>query len=445
MFELELSKFSLLKRLVTSDKLRILLMLSTPRTRSTALQIACAQAVEIDVQISAPFSNQQYGPISFYHDNKSLVSGVDLRPFEVGCNKIYEQYLATSNKHNGSVTGILAYEALSRLLDTEISQLLQLTREVIIPIRDPYRQFVSFLVQYFHDYFTGASSDRYLKASQVLNLISTLKNKTAEQCDLLWDEYITKEGVAKTLNKPPENVKGEDIITVLNQMIPFVNSELDIIWTNLDHCLDILSKPEYYQKNNVVIVDGEDFVDHSSEMLNNICHKLKLSYSNKMTDDWQKSSGNNFKSGHPTKDRLMGWSAPAKESSSIHKNNDSVDITPKAEDFPVELHGTLNKAWNIYRKCLIRPEFIHVLQPQISSVPNIEESKKSETEKLPDSTDKLIPPSSAQLVIAARMEYAPNGNDIKRKGNDPTTKDNVQESSMELRSGKRMRYPGKPQ
>lgn len=443
MYYLQISKYNLLKRLVELKSLRIILMLSTPRTRSTALQIACSEAVEIDTQISAPFSNQEYGPISFYHDNKLLAEGKDIRPFEVGCQKIFEQYIAVSARHNKSVTGVLTYEALSRLLDDEIRKLLELTHEVIIPIRDPYLQFASFLVQYFHDYFTGTS--KYLKASQALQLISALKQKSAKECDLLWDEYITKEAVAKTLSKSPETVTGEDILIVLNQMIAFVNNELDIIWTNLDHCLEILFEPQYRQEHTVVIVDGEHLLENTSEILNNICQKLRLSYSNKMTNDWGKCSGSYFNSGHPAKDRLMGWSAPAKGSSSFHKNNDSVDIIPKIEDFPVELQNTLMKAWNIYKKCLIRPEFIRTAQPPIIPVPTKDESKKSDLEKLPDLPVKPIEPSAAQLLIAARSEYAPSERDKKRKDNEPVTNDNAEDSSVELLTDKRPRYPVKNQ
>lgn len=438
MISLQISKYNLLKKLVESNQLQLFLMLSTPRTRSTALQIACAQTKEIDMQISAPFSNQAYGPISFYHDNNTLVPGKDLRQFETGCEKIYDTYAKVDKRNKRSATGLLVYEALSRLLDAEMHQLLQLTRHVIIPIRDPYLQFASFLVQYFHDYFTG-DSNKYLKSSQVFNLLKTLKEKSARECDLLWDEYIRKEAVAKILNKTPETVKGEDILTVLNKMIAFIISELDIIWLNLEHCLRVLFKSQSYKSHTIVIVDGENLVQQPQEVLRNICEQLQLSFGERMASQWKKSSGNKFRSGHPTNDRLLGWSAPAKESTGIHKDNDSIDIAPRLEDFPKEMHGLLKKAWVIYQNCLSRPELIRVPRLQTpSATSNADLIKELKTETLSGKTDQSFTLSSAQLIIQARKEYAPT---VNRKGKKNKRKEDESGFHMELRSSKHVRHP----
>ena len=91
-----------LKKLLESGKVKLLLMGSTPRKRTTALQLTLAQAPEVAGQINAPLSNEPRPVQFFYHDNTTLKAGTDLRTFDSACDKIIATATELLEKNAGS-------------------------------------------------------------------------------------------------------------------------------------------------------------------------------------------------------------------------------------------------------------------------------------------------------------------------------------------------------
>lgn len=131
--------FDELNQLVKDGKIKFTVLVSLPRSNSTAFELALQQAFEDDdIQLGSPWHSKKFD----LDDNHE---------FDLGCQRIYDEVMKAINTPRKSPISILIKSHASHLETNEFARLLSLSNEFGFSYRDPYSQFQSMITRMGND------------------------------------------------------------------------------------------------------------------------------------------------------------------------------------------------------------------------------------------------------------------------------------------------------
>lgn len=241
-----------------------------------------------------------------------------------------------------------------------MEKLVSICNNIIMPIRDPNAQAASFLMQIFYKNFFKTPKGA-INSSDFLYLVSILDCPSigsASELALL-DETINPAYIATCLKKSLSDlVLPNDYFIVYQAVIAEAIRCLDILYSNLEFFLDHNIVSGVYSKN-IIIIDTDLLMKNQEVILKLAIGRLEgVTYSHNDMFNWSKSCGDNYHSGHPKSSQTNTWSAPARNSTRLCEDNDSLTKQHPVQDFPYNLQALLEKANKIHTKCSKQPGLV---------------------------------------------------------------------------------------
>lgn len=333
-----------LKNLIETNQLKLHFVLSLPRTRSNAITLALTQAEEIQGQLSVPFFNhirfEQGGNVVIPYDADTDTD--QIRTFEQGCSKILARVKTLMTENTRRPVGLIINEHLCFITKNEMPLLLKLTNNIVITIRDPRDQFLSFLTRIVQDRLYDGSPDEKLQpldALKMLNMQDTTQN----------EGIYSKAKIRQILQKHESDLlTSNDILTARDNEVDQIKQTLAVCWGNLKKHLKLLLNQQAEGLLNLVIVESDHFIKNVNTELLSLIKQLKgISFNSAMQNSWQKGTGENYhcsmiKAGFLPNNSV--WNEPVKNSRGFTNEHDAIKIRAEITDFPVSLQEILIEA-----------------------------------------------------------------------------------------------------
>ncbi len=351
-----------LKALVDHHKLVIYTLLANPRTRSTAFYHAMKSMPDIDGGINEPFSTHDRGGVHYDFNRAEEVRKI--RTFEDVCKNIYsvvEEILKTKQ-----VARVWLHDHFYEILNDEMHHLLTLSRNVIVCIRDPRLQFLSFLIRVSNDKLaTYRQSD--LTREEVIRLFYKKEEGVSPEALLAFVDnekmLISKTQLMRTINAEDQSVElATALMLSMETVLEYVQKEMDIMVKNTQFYLDLFKRYQEKSALNYAIVDAERLVDEtkSQSVLQAATAQLDdLMFSENMINNWsQEDKVSMCWILENTQTPLdNAWNGPARTSTQFTTQHDVSGCLPLAvEQFPQAIQGVLRDALQLYHDCLTMSE-----------------------------------------------------------------------------------------
>jgi hypothetical protein len=347
-----------LKALVDGQQLMIYTLLANPRTRSTAFYHAMKSMSDIDGGVNEPFSTHDRGGI--YHHFDAAQTSRSIRNFDQVCQNIYsvvEKILAVK-----PVARVWIHDHLYEILHHEMHDLLALSKNVVVCIRDPKRQFLSFLVRVANDKLaTYRQSD--LSRDDVMQLFHEKEKGTSpkELLAYVMDKNIrvSMKQIAKSLHQDEQALPPEELLILgMEAVLTYVQDEVSIMVENTQFYLDFFKQYQCHSSLNYVVVDTEMLVDGAKApaVLKAVTDQLHgLRFSNDIIDDWSQDEKISMcwilENTQTPLDNA--WNGPARTSTKFTTQHDVSGQEPlDRQAFPKAMHAILADAEKLYQRCL---------------------------------------------------------------------------------------------
>lgn len=351
-----------LKELVDTEKLLINCVIGNPRTRSNAVYHAMITDRKIDGGVLEPFSTSDREGIRY-----DFIQGErKIRGFDEVCEKIYEIVVKIlKNKANAT---IWLHDLFYEILDEELHLLLTLTNNILICVRNPQKQVLSFLIRVAND---RLATDRKcdLNREDVIKLFSKMKKNVSptEIFNYVKKEKIkiSKSQILKTINKKEFEIDfPKALLTAMESVLQYVQKEMQVVLQNTKKHLSTLYEYKKMGKTNFVIIDTDELVKHPENFLTQIATTLSnITFCKEMIEDWGFQKNEKISKSwiiqNTNTPEDNAWNGPATKSTSFTFENDaSGKELLEVNQFHDSLQLVLNDLIILYNYCLTRPEVI---------------------------------------------------------------------------------------
>ncbi len=334
----------------------IILELSLPRSHSTAWQIALAQADNVD-QLNEPSYHADW--ICRPCDAAAPLPGT--RPSSEYFRKINER-LTELKKENPRPT--LIVNDLSNALSLyELNQMLKLTKNVCITMRDPIANAHSLLTRFINDTLS-APGEKNISPEEALKLANTTAFTKQQIIELIDSKKINPEHIllSACLDKNAE-LTSEILVKAISNTVKIVSNDcFNICWENLKKQLDLIRT---FPDTKIIIINGDDLIKNPESIMEQSSKAFGLSYTSKMIDHWEKATGDNFHccvTANMPQEYIKNnaWLGPVRNSSKIEKKDSGMPSGLTLESFPLAMHAAIREAQKIFNEMTNSAELLHI-------------------------------------------------------------------------------------
>lgn len=277
---------------VQNQKVKFYFILSVERSYSTTLQLALAQSPEIHRQINLPFNN--YSGLELTDDNI---------PITTVLQRIHNVVTPLMNSDNK--IRVLIHEHFDCLpCDNHLKLLLQLSTNFVCCVRNPKIQFLSCILVSMNDLFLHENSIRdnnLFSYQNLILLLKTFKYDISNFDGVMYDIINKQKIVTRDLStiyqllKPNNNhIYSISLQDIFREFLNVCQKDLEFSWAQASYILQHL-KDIPGNSANVIVIDGESFVQHPTKTLKYITEQFSdISFSHDMINNWHKFTGKDF-------------------------------------------------------------------------------------------------------------------------------------------------------
>jgi hypothetical protein len=342
---------------IEQENLKIYFILSIARSNSTTLQLALAQAPEIDRQINLPFNN---------YIHLDAENPIDAETIAQRINVVVEPLLTGNRKIR-----VIIHEHFDTLVcDDHLSLLKKFSSDFVFCFRNPRMQFFSTILVYMNELFVAKDAMHeinWFSYGDLLFLLRLLKEQPGNfdhEMDLLLKqkkivldelqeirERLLKDGLVVQVED--QNELPTSVEAVFREFLSLCSRNLDYSWSQAANVLDFLKSSPGHDAN-IIMVDGERFLQDPANTLLYVTGKLAdVSYTPDMVNDWKKFTGKDFVCYISQNLEMSGsnlWNGESQNSRRIKVRNKPASNDRLLEDHLLddEFQKVLDKALLIY-------------------------------------------------------------------------------------------------
>jgi len=353
-----MTEYKILKEFLDEKKLKLNFILSLPRTRSTALQLALSQSPEINGQINLPINSGNFSrphdPNFLFGDFRDSIQDVSYEEISCRINQVIQPLI----KEEGSAN-VIVHDHLNFLASKHLPFLLELSENFILCIRHPKVQFLSYIIRMVNEFFLEEDileNSKCFSSQDIIELLTIYSHHPSQLEERIYQ--VIKNNEIKIHDK--NNIwyrftKCEDYHNIsLNDLfikiIHYIQKELEVSWDNAINTFNFLRTGK---KNiNIVPVDGDVFAKNSLQVINSIASKINIvPPSITQLNNWSKFTGKNFKCYMSDNPDNSSWNGFSRNSQTISTSNDAVkySVLEYQSNLPQEFLTSFLKAQDVYQ------------------------------------------------------------------------------------------------